>query len=90
MNKRNALPTCGAARPTPHALYIVSYILAIVSFNSGCSCEIFSPTFLKTGWPYPTIGKNYIIIIIILSIISPTDFDSFIKVGKNSKNLDNE
>jgi hypothetical protein len=68
MNKRNALPTCGAARPTPHALYIVSYILAIVSFNSGCSCEIFSPTFLKTGWPYPTIGK---IIIIILSIISP-------------------
>ena len=34
-NKRTDNPTCGAARPTPCSAYIVSYISAISSFNSG-------------------------------------------------------
>jgi hypothetical protein len=59
MNKQKHLRR---VRPTPHALYIVSYILSFLSIQDV------PVTFLKTGWPYPTIGK---IIIIILSIISP-------------------
>ena len=51
------IPTCGAANPTPLALYIVSHIFSINSSKFIKSLGTSFAFFFNTGFPYATIGK---------------------------------
>src|ERR1017187_1154491 len=57
-NNFMSLFTCGAARPTPLLLYMVSHISPIKLYKSEYSALISFPTFLSTGLPYATIGRT--------------------------------